>query len=157
VKAAAIVALLFAAQVLAAPQQSGTTIDQLGWLAGCWEGSGKGRVVEEHWMKPAGKTMLGVGRTVVGNQTVDYEFVQIKQSEDGGIQYIAKPANQNEASFKLVKSGEREVIFENPLHDFPQRIIYRLESDGSLLARIEGVNNGRQRTIDFPMKRRSCE
>ena len=29
-------------------------------------------------------------------------------------------------------------LFENTAHDFPQRIIYRRDADGSLLARIEG-------------------
>ena len=49
------------------------------------------------------------------------------------------------------------VVFENPQHDFPQRIIYRLEKDGSLLARIEGVNQGREKGINFPMKRAKCD
>ena len=43
------------------------TIDSLGWLAGCWEGSyANGRTVTEHWMPPAGNVMLGMSRAVKG-------------------------------------------------------------------------------------------
>src|ERR1044072_4949598 len=32
---------------------------------------------EDHWLAPAGGSLLGVGRTVVGGKTVAYEFMQI--------------------------------------------------------------------------------
>jgi hypothetical protein len=47
-------------------------------------------------------------------------------------------------------------VFENPTHDFPQRVIYRREGD-SLLGRIEGMTNGQQKAVDFPLKRVSCD
>jgi hypothetical protein len=50
-----------------------------------------------------------------------------------------------------------EVVFENPEHDFPQRIIYRLIANGKLLGRIEGVVDGTERSADFPMTRSDCE
>ena len=49
-----------------------------------------------------------------------------------------------------------KVIFENKEHDFPQRIIYRLDSDGDLLGRIEGILDGMDRAADFPMTRTKC-
>jgi len=45
---------------------------------------------------------------------------------------------------------------ENWEHDFPQRIIYERDEDGSLAARIEGEVNGEFRMVPFPMKRKSC-
>ena len=45
-----------------------------------------------------------------------------------------------------------EVVFENPTHDFPQRIIYRKGADRSVTARIEGVIDGKARGVDFPFK-----
>ena len=50
-----------------------------------------------------------------------------------------------------------ELIFENPQHDFPQRVIYRLQTDGSLLGRIEGVSKGKEKAVDFPMTRAGCD
>jgi hypothetical protein len=57
----------------------------------------------------------------------------------------------------LIKLQSREAVFENPEHDFPRRIIYRLEPDGSLFARIEGMPKGKLRGLDYPMKRGRCE
>jgi len=137
-------------------QEPKVTISDLAWLAGCWDGSGEGRESLEQWMKPSGQTMLGMSRTIAGGKTVAYEFLQIRE-QDGSIFYIAKPSGQAEASFKLVKHENHEAIFENPEHDFPQRIIYRLEKDGSLAAAIEGMSKGKLKKIDFPMRRTKCD
>jgi hypothetical protein len=125
------------------------------WIAGCWRQESTGRVVEEIWMAPAGDGMLGMSRTTANGRIVDHEFLQIRV-RDGRLVYIAKPARQPEATFTATTVRAREVIFENPAHDFPQRIIYRLQDDASLVGRIEGMKNGQPRGIDFPMRRAAC-
>ncbi len=107
-------------------------------------------------MQPAGKMMLGMSHTVVNGKTREYEFIRIVQEENGDIFFIATPSGQKEARFKMTSATEREARFENPAHDFPQRIIYRREGD-SLIGRIEGTSNGKERAVDFPLKRISCE
>ncbi len=101
--------------------------------------------------------MLGISRTVADGKTVEFEFMQIREETNGEILFIAKPSGQPEATFKLIKGSAREVIFENPQHDFPQRVIYRLQDDGSLLGRIEGVSKGKEKSVDFPMNRARCD
>ena len=133
--------------------QSPTTAD-LGFLAGCWKLERDGRVVEEHWLAPAGGTLLGVSRTVAGGKTVEYEFLQIRDLP-GGPTYIAKPSGQAEASFKLASKTAEEVVFENAAHDFPQRIRYRRGGD-MLHARVEGTMNGKARGIDYAYARVAC-
>jgi hypothetical protein len=49
--------------------------------------------------------------------------------------------------------SEAEIVFEDPAHDFPQRVIYRKNADGSVTARTEGTMNGQLRGVDFPFKR----
>jgi hypothetical protein len=132
-------------------------IERLAWLQGCWAGASGNSEFTEHWMKPAAKTMIGMGRTIRGDKVLSYEFLLLKQDETGNIYYVAKPSGQGEASFKLVKSGPNEAIFENPEHDFPQRVIYRLNADGSLFARIEGKRAGKEQGVSFPMKRVPCD
>lgn len=132
------------------------SVERLGWLAGCWTSAAAGeRRVDEQWMKPLGGSMLGMSRTVVGSRTAEFEFLQIRQS-GADIVYVAKPSGQAEATFTLKSVTATEVVFENPAHGFPQRIIYRLGTGGALHARIEGTRDGRVRGIDFPMKRGEC-
>ena len=43
------------------------TISELSWLAGDWQTAPGGRSqTEEHWTQPAGASMLGMSRTVIG-------------------------------------------------------------------------------------------
>ena len=130
-----------------------TTAD-LAFLAGCWKFERDGRTVEEHWLAPSGGSLMGVSRTVEKGKTVDYEFLQIRDLPDG-LTYIAKPSNQPEAQFRMTSKTGDEIVFENPTHDFPQRIRYRRTSD-ALHARIEGTITGKERGMDFPYQRIAC-
>jgi hypothetical protein len=134
--------------------QSPATTSDLAFLTGCWRFERAGRIVEEHWLAPAGGSLFGISRTVAGEQTVDFEFLQLRDLPDG-LTYIAKPSRQPEASFKMTTRTADEVVFENPQHDFPQRIRYRRSGD-ALHARIEGIVDGKPRAVDFPYVRVSC-
>jgi Domain of unknown function (DUF6265) len=135
-------------------QDQKRSIESLNWLAGCWQGTGKQEGITEQWMYPAGGLMLGMGRTVKDGRAVEYEFTRISE-EHGTLVYTATPSGQETASFTLSGGAAGEFIFENKQHDFPQRVIYKLQ-DGSLLARIEGTMNGTLKGIEFPMHRVPC-
>ena len=102
--------------------------------------------------------MIGMGRTIKGGKAVDWEFMRIEQ-RGKDLYYLAKPKeNAAETPFKLIRSSASEAVFENPEHDFPQRVIYRLAKSGNLEARIEGTaSDGKVKGIDFPMDRKKCQ
>lgn len=145
--------LLFLGVVEAGHAASRPTVQDLHWLSGCWESASGATSGCEQWMRPDGGTMLGMSRTVRDGRTVAWEHLRIWQDEAGEIYYTALPSGQAETSFRLTHAAPGEATFENPDHDFPQRILYRLVGEDSLLARIEGVRDGRERAIDFPMRR----
>jgi len=93
--------------------------------------------MEEQWTKPAGSMMLGLGRVWKNEQTLFFEFLSLKE-EGGMIVYSAFLQGKPGIPFRLVRTGKEEAVFENLEHDFPKRVVYRKETDGSLLARIEG-------------------
>jgi hypothetical protein len=132
------------------------SITDLAWLSGCWAAANQQKGSGELWMSPAGGTMLGISRMVGDGKTIDFEFLRIVQTDDGGLVYIASPSGQDTIGFALISLGEAEVVFENPSHDFPQRIIYRLQSEEDLLGRIEGTINGVERAVEFPMTKTEC-
>lgn len=115
------------------------TISQLAWMSGDWQITQGAKVqIEEHWMAPAGGSMIGMGRTIKDGRTVEFEFLRIEE-RDGQIYYVANPQGRCPATdFKLTHMSSQEVIFENPDHDFPKRVIYRRNSDGSLTASVDG-------------------
>lgn len=137
-------------------QAAPDALAQLGWLAGCWRAAGAEAGSGEQWMAPAGGTMLGMSRTVKGGKTVAHEFLQIRQNEPGKLAFIAMPSGQPTATFAALELSADHVVFENPAHDFPQRVIYRRDGDATLNARIEGTLKGKPKAIDFPIQRTSC-
>ncbi len=130
-------------------------LSALAWLSGCWESTEGNRIIEEQWMKPRGSLMAGSGRTVTPGKPTFIEFLEI-QAADSGIYYVARPGGGKPVPFKLVSAADGSWIFENPLHDFPQRIMYRKLSADSMKARIEGMMNGTLGGRDFNFRRVSC-
>ena len=136
-----------------ANQPVATTAD-VAFLTGCWRFERGGRTVEEHWLPPAGGSLLGVSRTVAGGKTVEFEFIQIRAVDDG-LAYIAKPSGQPEATFKATSTAPNKIVFENPSHDFPQKITYQLTGE-TLNAQVEGTTSGKSRRLVFPYTRGGC-
>jgi hypothetical protein len=132
-----------------------TRVTQVAWLAGCWEQAAGPRTVEEQWTRPRGGLMLGSGRTVRGNTLVEYEQTRIFE-RGGRLVYGANPSGQAPAEFESIELSDSSVTFENPTHDFPQRVMYRRRGTDSLVGRVEGMRNGKLRGVDFPYARVAC-
>jgi len=95
-----------------------------------------GTVVEEHWTSPDGGLMLGMGRTVPMNGKTEFEFLRIAV-RDGKLAYLAMPFARAETPFPMTSLTANKVVFENPAHDYPQRISYWRDGE-KLCARVEG-------------------
>ena len=150
--ASAAAAASFSPSTSASASTSDEALAQLAWLQGCWAVDGAERGSGEQWMAPAGGSMLGMSRTVRNGRTTGYEFIRIARGADGKFAFIAQPSGQAQAIFPLVRQDGDSAVFENPAHDFPQRITYRRAGKTGLHARIEGKGKG----IDFPMSRIAC-
>lgn len=148
------VAVILATLASTLAQPPRPTINDVGWIGGCWAFDRDGRHVIEHWIAPEGGSMIGVSRTVSGGKTTDWEFLIIREAANG-LEYIAQPSRQAPATFTASSVAASQISFTNPTHDFPQRITYTRDGDG-LIAAIEGSMNGRTRRIEFPYKKVSC-
>ena len=139
----------------AAAQRAGV-VSRLAWVSGCWQRVARnGQTIDEQWMAPRAEMMLGMSRTVRGDSLIEYE--QLRIFERGGrAVYYAAPVRQTPTEFVAASVSDTLVVFENPQHDFPQRIIYRKRGADSLIARIEGTANGMPRGIDFPYAKTRC-
>jgi hypothetical protein len=127
-------------------------IERLAWLAGTWYGEDSGIAVEEVWLEAKGGLMLGMNRTLKKERAPFFEYLRIVE-EDTAIYYYASPGGRPATPFRLVNLEKSKVVFENPEHDFPQRIIYRLEDQDSLISRVEGVINSELQFQEWHLKR----
>jgi hypothetical protein len=123
-------------------------IERLAWLAGHWSREHDGMVFEEAWLAPRGRSMLGVNRVANAENTYAHESLRIYE-EDGALYYEASPSGQAKTRFTLTSANGQRAVFENPEHDFPQVIEYRLDGD-ELRAFIRGPgDDGATREVEF--------
>jgi Domain of unknown function (DUF6265) len=124
-------------------------IEDLSWISGDWETAPGRMQIDEHWSKVAGGSLIGMSRTVAGSKTVFFEYLRI-ETRGAEIYYVAHPRARNPGTdFKLVRLNSQEAVFENLAHDFPKRIIYRKNGDGTLTARIEGDGTEKEKPQEF--------
>jgi hypothetical protein len=83
---------------------------------------------------------LGESYFININNTLFAEKVRLEQRKND-LFYIVSVPNQNEeqpVAFKLTSSTNDYLVFENPEHDFPKKITYKLVTKDSLYAEISG-------------------
>lgn len=147
--------LSFSAELVAAALLSGAApaqrIENLNWLAGDWKTSPGQQWTEEHWNVPRARAMLGTSRSGSGTTMREYEFLRITHDTDGGLTYWGSPGGKTPVPFRLVRSGPMLAVFENPAHDYPQRITYR-RTGSKLVATISDIDSGKAMSWTYRRK-----
>lgn len=150
--------VLLLALLLAVPvgleAQDHPKVTRFSFMAGCWEGElGPDNIVQEHWTSPTNEMMLATTRYLnKKREATGWEFTRIAVT-DSGVVFAAASNGEAEHVYKLSQHASEYVLFENLAKPFPQRIIYRLASDGALIARNEGEG---QLSLEVRFRRVSC-
>jgi hypothetical protein len=138
---------------LEAPRESALTppLSAISFMSGCWTGpSPSGATIEEHYTAPSENLLIGMTRYVRNGRVVDFEFTTVERT-DSTFVMTPRPKGVKSDSFPLKEVSDGRATWENPKHDFPQRIIYRRGPDGSLIARIEGTTPKGERHVEWTM------
>ena len=116
----AVLALAAAAAPAEGPAAS-PALEPLAFMAGTWtQQQAKGAMIEEHWMRPRGASMLGSFRRLLGNGAVPfYEFTQIVAEKDRVVlrqihvhgNFDADPKRPVPMELVLERSGEGMATF----------------------------------------------
>ena len=123
-------------------------------LAGTWKMGSGTKSFYEHWHWVSANEISGKSYKLKQQDTIVFESTRIKK-EDKLINYLALVKNQNERkeiAFRLessASSANRMLAFENPTHDFPQKIVYQFISADSLHAWVEGMRKGKNEREDY--------
>ena len=139
------IASLFLAGMAGTADPAAASLD---WIGGHWCTDTGDEIIEEFWLPPHGGVALGMSRTRSGDRTTGFEYLRIVDL-DGTPSYIAQPGGRSPTVFRSTAGGAGWMRFENPEHDFPQRIEYRREGD-ALHAEIAGPGeDGKELVIAF--------
>jgi hypothetical protein len=135
-------------EALPKPTAAKADLAAVAWLSGTWTGTAGRASMEERWGPATGGAMLATSKTVAGGRMVEFEYLRIVE-RDGGLVYVAQPGGRPPTEFVATAVDATSVTFENPRHDFPQRIRYVLGTDGVLTAAIGDLAGARRMTFTF--------
>lgn len=142
--------------LLSACTDTGKTVrkDTLGQkLTGTWKTTGN-TVFYEQWKAVADSGLIGRAFSLShAGDTMYSETLRIDRQGDS-LYYMARVYRQNQGKiirFALVEQSSNQWVFENPFHDYPNRIVYRFEGDSILHTRAENMEG--KKAIVFRMKK----
>jgi len=121
------------------------------WLNGSWTMTEKDGIVTEQWKHVNDSLMEGNSDFVKGDSVIPFETIKIYK-KDTSFYYEAKAAGQNNelpVGFRITTISDSAFAAENPEHDFPKRITYRLITKDSIHAFIDGGLSMPEKKSDF--------
>ncbi len=137
-----------AAQVTISAKESLHTME---WLLGTWTRTNikPGRTAWEQWSRKSNNEWTGRGVSMKGADTTFVEVLKIIIEKDR-LYYVADvPENKGLVYFEISAVTKDGFVCENPLHDFPKKLVYQL-AGSRLTARISGGD----KVIDYLFERK---
>ena len=125
------------------------------WLLGNWENNAADGNLKENWQKVNDSTFKAQSYYIKKKDTIHFETITLQQKGELLI-YTATVKGQNEdkpIAFKLTTTTENQVVFENPKHDYPQKINYKLADATTLIAKISGKQAGKVTSETYTLKK----
>jgi hypothetical protein len=125
------------------------------WMLGRWENVSTDGTLIEAWQKQNDTTYTGYSHFIIGKDTVFSEQIRMEQ-HGKELFYMPSVKDQNGGKpiiFRASLHNKKQLIFENPLHDFPQKISYSHPTKDSLVAEISGTEKGKFKSQKFFMIR----
>jgi len=133
--------------------QNWSTINKLFiYITGTWQLDDSNDY--EEWLEGT-EEFYGRSFSVTQNDTLVSEKLRLYK-RSGTVFYQAIVTSQNEGKpvdFRLISCRGGKAIFQNPDHDFPQQISYKLVSGNKLNVTISGNQNGSLKSVDFSFSR----
>nr|WP_295930112.1 DUF6265 family protein [uncultured Dyadobacter sp.] len=129
--------------------------EKLSPIEGTWLHKRTNGDIYEQWSRKNATEFVGTSYKLTGRDTMPLEKVSLylKGKEIVYAPVAAGQNNEKQVLFRLKSIDGSRFVFENPQHDFPQRIVYDFRSADSLYAHIEGNVNRKSKRINYPYRR----
>lgn len=125
------------------------------WLLGKWENNSENGNLTETWKKVNDSIYNGESYFVKGKDTLHAEQIKLEQKGEA-LFYISTIKGQNNdepVTFIQNDTIEKQLVFENPKNDFPQKISYLKITNDSILIQISGIQQGKASSSKYSMKK----
>ena len=137
------------------PENKYQQLKKVDWLIGSFQKQSAKDILTESWQRLDDSTFVGQSFFVSNNDTLSSESILLEQ-RNGKLYYIPTVSGQNDGKaivFTQTNLTDCSVTFENPQHDFPQKIYYRFQKPDSLFAEVSAIVNGAVKSQQFRMRK----
>jgi hypothetical protein len=131
-------------------------LEKAEWLVGEWENKSPFGNLSESWQKQNDSLFNGQSFFIKGKDTIHSEAIVLSELK-GVVTYSPQVKGQNDdkpVDFKMTSATDKQLVFENPTHDFPQKITYTKITNDSLVAEISGKQQGKPASEQFGMTKK---
>lgn len=131
-------------------------LQKMDWLVGEWEQKLPEGIVTEIWKKENDSTLSGKSFFIKEEDTIHNERMVLKQYKEG-LLYIPTVKGQNNdepTTFTMSSDVEDIFTFENPTHDYPQKISYKRINAATLMTTISGTQQGNQSQESYSLTKK---
>ncbi|MBA4275496.1 DUF6265 family protein [Flavobacterium sp.] len=150
--------LLFVTILLFASCQKSKQVSKIvgnDWLLGQWENKSDEGNLLEIWEKKNDSIYFGESYFIKGKDTLHFEKIELQQKGENLLYVTTIKGQNNDKPVTFVHNDtiEKQLVFENPKHDFPQKIAYSKITKDSIVIQISGIQQGKPSSERFSMKK----
>lgn len=131
-------------------------LNKASWLVGEWGNTSKEGVLTETWTTENDSTYTGKTYFITGKDTAFTETIQLME-KNNELHYMPTISDQNEGkqvTFLMTSATDKQLVFENKEHDFPQKITYNKITNDSIVAEIFGMKDGKESKESYPLEKK---
>ena len=131
-------------------------LSQFEFMLGTWRAEFPTGAFCESWTKESDTKFTGAAYTIRDGDSTLSETLSLEILNDGvheGVYYIALPVLQDTTYFQFVAGTNEDAEFQNPEHDFPQRIAYKKVSEDELFVVVDNLDQTTDKQLVFNFKR----
>jgi hypothetical protein len=131
-------------------------LEKANWMLGEWEKTDSLGTLKEIWERLDDSTFIGLSYYIQNEKdTLHNEQVEMMQDGEHLIYTTTIKGENNDSPipFQMTTDEDSLLVFENPKHNFPQKIEYKLAKNNVLTAKISGKLKGKATSQSYPLKR----
>ena len=125
------------------------------WLLGKWENKSENGNLLETWKKVNDSLFIGESYFIKDKDTLHSEKIELQQKGEE-LFYIATVKGQNNdkpITFYHNIEIEKQLVFENAKHDYPQKIVYNPIAKDRVFIEVSGIQQDKPSSIRYSMKK----
>jgi hypothetical protein len=130
------------------------------WLIGNWEYKDSIGKLTENWKVKDDSTFVGTSFFVLDNEkdTIHKEYMQMQEDKELLIYLTSVKGQNNEVNvpFQLTIKEDSLLVFENPKHNYPQKIQYELLKNKEIKTSVYSNLRGKK-TVEIYLLRKKIK